>query len=217
MISLINLILLFNDNVAFYSLKKKIFLLIIDCNNKIKNFNEIILSEYYFTCLLNKKRRKSAISWDYKYFLFLHFKNDLFTIEKNNNKYILHLLKNELNIIGIKEEIFNNYLFILKDLEIINEINIIQNRNFHLWTYLRKIYNEMDKNEKILILLFAFLTLRKCNFDYSAFTFIVNSKNNMPFTKEQLELLIKDIKKASIFKYDEHKCYIDDLDKFLFN
>ena len=220
LISLINLVLLFNDNITFYSLKKKILLLIINNDNNIKNFNEILLSEYYFTCMTNKKCRKSSISWDYKYFLFLHFKNEIFIKEKENNniknnKHILNLLKNELNVIGAEEELLNNYVFILKDLEIINEINTVQSRNCHMWAYLRKIYNEMDNNEKIIILLFAFFILRKCNFDYSAFSFIVNSRNNLPLNKKQIEELINDIKKTSIFKYDEHKCYIDDLDKFL--
>ena len=59
LISLINLVLLFNDNHTFYSLKKKLFLLIIKSDNKIKNYKEILLSEYYFICTFNKKHRKS--------------------------------------------------------------------------------------------------------------------------------------------------------------
>ena len=222
LISLINLVLLFNDNITFYSLKKKILLLIINNDNKINNFNDILLCEYYFTCITNKKCRKSGISWDYKYFLFLHFKNEIFIKEKENNniknnKHILNLLKNELNIIGIEEELLNNYVFILKDLEIINEINTVQSRNCHMWAYLRKVYNEENKEGKILIILFAFLTLRKCCFDYSAFSFIVNSKNNIPLNKEQIKALIKETSKNSFTIYDDHKCYIVNLEKYLFN
>ena len=58
-ISLINLILIFNDNITFYSLKKKILLL--NYQKDIKNIDEIIINEYYFTCLKNKNGRKSLI------------------------------------------------------------------------------------------------------------------------------------------------------------
>ena len=216
-ISLINLILIFNDNITFYSLKKKILLL--NYQKDIKNIDEIIINEYYFTCLKNKNGRKSLISWDYKYFLYKHFKNNLNNIKEENNKsyLILNLLNDQLNILGLKENIFSKSEFIINDLEIINEINIIQSRNYHLWTYLRKVYNDTDKEGKILILLFAFLLLRKCSFDYSAFSFIINSKQNMPFNNEQLRLLIEYMKKSSIIKYDEHKCYIDDIEKFILN
>ena len=216
-ISLINLILIFNDNITFYSLKKKILLL--NYQKDIKNIDEIIINEYYFTCLKNKNGRKSLISWDYKYFLYKHFKNNLNRIKEENNKsyLILNLLNDQLNILGLKENIFSKSEFIINDLEIINEINITQSRNYHLWTYLRKVYNDTDKEGKILILLFAFLLLRKCSFDYSAFSFIINSKQNMPFNNEQLRLLIEYMKKSSIIKYDEHKCYIDDIEKFILN
>ena len=216
-ISLINLILIFNDNITFYSLKKKILLL--NYQKDIKNIDEIIINEYYFTCLKNKNGRKSLISWDYKDFLYKHFKNNLNRIKEENNKsyLILNLLNDQLNILGLKENIFSKSEFIINDLEIINEINIIQSRNYHLWTYLRKVYNDTDKEGKILILLFAFLLLRKCSFDYSAFSFIINSRQNMPFNNEQLRLLIEYMKKSSIIKYDEHKCYIDDIEKFILN
>ena len=214
--SLINLVLIFNDNISFYSLKKKILLLII--KNSQNNIDEIILNEYYFTCITNKKRRKSLISWDYKYFLYENFKNNIRLQKENNNSFsILNTLKEELDIIGIKEDIFYPNEFILNDLEIINEINNIQSRNYHLWTYLRKVFDNENKEGKILIILYAFVTLRKCSFDYSAFSFIVNMKNKNPLTKEQLKLLIDNLKKSCIIKYDEHKCYIDDIDKFILN
>ena len=214
--SLINLVLIFNDNISFYSLKKKILLLII--KNSQNNIDEIILNEYYFTCTTNKKRRKSLISWDYKYFLYENFKNNIRLQKENNNSFsILNTLKEELDIIGIKEDIFYPNEFILNDLEIINEINNIQSRNYHLWTYLKKVFDNENKEGKILIILYAFVTLRKCSFDYSAFSFIVNMKNKNPLTKEQLKLLIDNLKKSCIIKYDEHKCYIDDIDKFILN
>ena len=214
--SLINLVLIFNDNISFYSLKKKILLLII--KNSQNNIDEIILNEYYFTCTTNKKRRKSLISWDYKYFLYENFKNNIRLQKENNNSFsILNTLKEELDIIGIKEDIFYPNEFILNDLEIINEINNIQSRNYHLWTYLKKVFDNENKEGKILIILYAFVTLRKCSFDYSAFSFIVNMKNKNPLTKEQLKLLIGNLKKSCIIKYDEHKCYIDDIDKFILN
>ena len=52
---------------------------------------------------------------------------------------ILILLKIELKIIGIKNDEFYKYLFILKTIDVINEINIIQSRNFYICVYLRKI------------------------------------------------------------------------------
>ena len=222
LLSLINIVLLFNDNISFYALKKKILLLSLNCknnheiNNNNFNLNDTLLSEYYFTCTTNKKCRKSAISWDYKYFLFHNFKEYIFIKDEMNNiyEYIYNLLKNEINLIGIKKDLLLKDLFIIKDIEVMNEINIIQSRNYHMWTYLRKIFNEGNKEEKILIILFAFLTLKKCSFDYSAFTFIVNSRNNMPLNKEEIKSLIKGIKKASFIKYDDHKYYIDDLEKF---
>jgi len=223
LLSLTNLVLLFNDNITFYSLKKKILLLALNCKNEIGNINDIISNEYYFTCTTNKKCRKSAISWDYKYFLYINFKNDIFIKEEENNlinsSFILNLLDNEINIIKMKKEDFISNLFILKDLEIINEINVAQNRNCHMWAYLRKIYNEMNKYEKIIILLYSFLVLRKCSFDYSAFSFIVNSKKSQdfPLSKEQVGALIEDMKKVAFIHYDEHKCYINNLDKFLLN
>ena len=214
--SLINLVLIFNDNISFYSLKKKILILII--KNSQNNIDEIILNEYYFTCTTNKKRRKSLISWDYKYFLYENFKNNIRLQKENKNSFsILNTLKEELDIIGIKEDIFYPNEFILNDLEIINEINNIQSRNYHLWTYLKKVFDNENKEGKILIILYAFVTLRKCSFDYSAFSFIVNMKNKNPLTKEQLKLLIDNLKKSCIIKYDEHKCYIDDIDKFILN
>ena len=216
--SLINLVLLFNDNITFYSLKKKILLLNVN-KDYINTIKDILLNEYYFTCLTNKKLRKSAISWDYKYFLFDNFKNNIFTKEnfkKNNSEYIFDLLKNELVILGLGKEIIFDNIFIQNDLKIINEINIFQSRNCHMWAYLRKVYNKITKEEKIIIILYAFIILRKCNFDYSAFSFIVNSKKNMPLNKEQIEKLISEIKKVSIIKYDDHRSYIDNLEKYLF-
>ena len=213
-LSLINLILIFSDNIMFYSLKKKILLLII--KNEIKDKNKIITSEYYFTCTTNKKRRKSLISWDYKYYLYYNFNKDI-KLNKSENKsfLVLNLLKDELTSIGLKENIFYNNEFILNDLEIINDINSLESRNYHMWTYLRKVFNDINKEGKILIILFAFYILRKCSFDYSAFCFIVNSKNNIPFDKEQIKLLIDKIKKMNVIKYDEHKNYIDDIEKFI--
>ena len=221
LLSLINLVLFFNDNITFYSLKKKILLLL---KNKHKddikniNINEIILNEYNFTCITNKKCRKSAISWDYKYFIFHNFKNDIFN-NINNDDFILNLLKNEIDIAGMKQENFcnSNNIYILKDLEKINEINITESRNCHMWAYLRKVYDEVNNEEKVIILLYAFLTLKKCSFDYSAFSFIVNSRKNIPLNKAQIISLIEDMKKVTIIKYDEHKCYINDLDKFFIN
>ena len=213
-LSIINLILIFNDNITFYSLKKKILLLFL--KNDQKNLDEIILSEYYFTCTKNKKCRKSLISWDYKYFLYENFQSNIHLQKENNKSYsILNLLKEEINLIGIKEGIFYENEFILNDLEINNEINIEQSRNYHMWTYLKKVFDNINKEGKILILLFAFLLLRKCSFDYSAFTFIVNTKNKNPLSKEQIKKLIDNLKKSCVIKYDEHKCYIDDIDKFI--
>ena len=215
-LSLINLILIFNDNVTFYSLKKKILLLLL--KNEQNNLDEIILNEYYFTCTTNKKCRKSLISWDYKYFLYEHFESNIHLPKENNKTFpILNMLKDELNMIEIKEDTFYQNEYILNDLAIINEVNIIQSRNYHLWTYLRKVFDNINKEGKILIILYAFLTLRKCSFDYSAFSFIVNTKNKNPLTKEQLKILIDDMKKSCFIKYDEHKCYIDDIDKFILN
>lgn len=214
--SLINLVLIFNDNITFYSLKKKILLSII--KNSQNNIDEIILNEYYFTCTTNKKRRKSLISWDYKYFLYENFKNNIHLRRGGDKSFpILNIIKEELNILGIKQDIFYLNEFILNDLEIINEINNIQSRNYHLWTYLRKVFDNENKEGKILIILYAFVILRKCSFDYSAFSFIVNMKNKNPLTKEQLKTLIDNLKKSCIIKYDEHKCYIDDIDKFILN
>ena len=215
-LSLINLILIFNDNVTFYSLKKKILLLLL--KNEQNNLDEIILNEYYFTCTKNKKCRKSLISWDYKYFIYEHFQSNIHLPKENNKTFsILNMLKDELNMIEIKEDTFYQNEYILNDLAIINEVNIIQSRNYHMWTYLRKVFDNINKEGKILILLFAFLLLRKCSFDYSAFTFIVNTKNKNPLKKEQLKILIDDMKKSCFIKYDEHKCYIDDIDKFILN
>ena len=211
-LSLINLVLIFNDNITFYSFKKKLL------KKEIENINEIILSEYYFTCTKNKKGRKSLISWDYKYFLYENFSNKIRLINNNNNTneyYILNLLKDELNLLDIKDNTFYKHSFILKDLELINEINTIQSRNYHMWTYLRKVYNFTDKEGKKIIILFSFLLIRRCSFDYSAFSFLVNSKKNMPLNDKEIKILIDELKKVTIIKYDEHKCYIDDLEKFL--
>jgi fumarate reductase subunit C len=215
-LSLINLILIFNDNVTFYSLKKKILLLLL--KNEQNNLDEIILNEYYFTCTKNKKCRKSLISWDYKYFIYERFQSNIHLPKENNKTFsILNMLKDELNMIEIKEDTFYQNEYILNDLAIINEVNIIQSRNYHMWTYLRKVFDNENKEGKILIILYAFVILRKCSFDYSAFSFIVNMKNKNPLTKEQLKTLIDNLKKSCIIKYDEHKCYIDDIDKFILN
>ena len=39
----------------------------------------------------------------------------------------------------------------------------------------------------------------------------------MPLEKEQLKLLIEEMKKNNFIKYEEHKNYIDDIDKLIFN
>ena len=86
-----------------------------------------------------------------------------------------------------------------------------------MWTYLRKVFNDIDKEGKIIIILYAFLILRKSSFDYSAFSFIVNSKKNISLNKEQLLSIINEMKKVCIIKYEQHKCYINDIEKFIFN
>ena len=201
---LINLVLIFNDNITFYSLKKKIFLFSVNKNSINEND---LLSEYYFTHITNKKNRKSAISWDYKNFLIYYFKNKIFTEEnKIQNPPILNLLLEEITVISLNKEIFLNkeLLFIIKDLSFINDINLLNSRNCHMWAYLRKIYNEGSDNEKILILLYAFNILKKCSFDYSAFSFIVNSRKNLPLDKAKIKLLIENAKKSKVIKYEEH-------------
>ena len=57
-ICLVNYILLFNDNITFYSLKQKILLKIKHLNDK----NNIIISEYFYTIITNRNLRKSSIS-----------------------------------------------------------------------------------------------------------------------------------------------------------
>ena len=208
---LTNLVLIFNDNITFYSFKKKIFLFAVNINTIDENY---LLNEYYFTHITNKKNRKSAISWDYKYFLIHYFKNKIFP--KAQSSSILNLLLEEITTISLNKEIFLNkeLSFIIKDLSFVNDVNLLNSRNCHMWTYLRKIYNETNDIEKTLILLYAFNTLKKCSFDYSSFSFIVNSRENLPLNKEKIKSLIENIKKSKIIKYENHKCYIDDLEKY---
>ena len=74
-ICLINYILLFNDNITFYSFKQKI---INELTKKNSNdINDIINSEYYFTILTNRNLRKSSVSWYYRFFLVNNYKDKI--------------------------------------------------------------------------------------------------------------------------------------------
>ena len=70
-LSLTNLVLIFAPaNSTFYSLKKKVVLYLKNSKN-IKD--SLILSEYYFTSIINRTMRKNSISWDYRYFIISNF------------------------------------------------------------------------------------------------------------------------------------------------
>ena len=209
-ICLINYILLFNDNITFYSFKQKI---INELTKKNSNdINDIINSEYYFTILTNRNLRKSSVSWYYRFFLVNNYKDRI----KLDNKININLLKFFNNFFG--EENFNS-VFLFHDINNLFYINEKESRNYHLWTYINRIFisNNFSLLERKIIIIFAFFILYKCVWDYSSFCFIKNFISKIDYNQKEILFFInyldelKDIKTENNF----HN-YSLQLDKNLF-
>ncbi len=153
-ICLINYVLLFNDNITFYSLKQKILLKIKHLNNK----NNIIISEYFYTILTNRNLRKSSISWFYRFFLVNNLKDYIYFIHHENNQnldnFYIKFFENE-------KTIFSSFIY--KDIENLYLINEKESRNYHLWIYLNRIFtsDNFSIKDKKIIIIFAFFILYK--------------------------------------------------------
>ena len=209
-ICLINYVLIFNDNITFYSFKQKILNKIIKDNSI--DINNIINSEYYYTILTNRNLRKSSVSWYYRFFLVNNFKDRI----KLDNKININLLKFFNNFFG--EENFNS-VFLFHDINNLFYINEKESRNYHLWTYINRIFisNNFSLLERKIIIIFAFFILYKCVWDYSSFCFIKNFISKIDYNQKEILFFInyldelKDIKTENNF----HN-YSLQLDKNLF-
>jgi len=209
--SFCNLVLIFNDNSTFYSIKKKILIKLLNYIKEKEKINQIIFSEYSFTSIINKNKRKSCISFHYRFFLLENFKEYL-NINLINNLNIQKLqLKNFFNLNNIE----NNIIF--KDLENINLVNLKQNRNYHMWTYLNLLFNSKKtlEFEKKIILSYSIFLLKLCSWDYSAFSFIIN--NYYKIKDININLIIDEFNQNFININQDHKNYILNLIEYLKN
>lgn len=214
-LSLINLVLIFAPaNSTFYSLKKKIVLYLKNSKN-IKD--SLILSEYYFTSIINRTMRKNSISWDYRYFIISNF-YDVINFkdinEKNTNKPDFSKF---FEILEIKHE--KNKLSLIKaDIDNFNSINETEKRNYHMWNYMNLLIksNFLNDHDKLYLYLYACSLFGNCFWDYSAYTFIINFSKFGNLNKSQLSALINYYSSIqNILKSDEHKSYLSELIKNL--
>ena len=212
-ICLVNYVLLFNDNITFYSLKQKILLKIKHLNNK----NNIIISEYFYTILTNRNLRKSSISWFYRFFLVNNFKDYIYFIHNENNQnldnFYIKYFENE-------KTIFSSFIY--KDIENLYLINEKESRNYHLWIHSNRIFtsDNFSIKDKKIIIIFAFFILYKCVWDHSSFCFIKNFISKIKFNDKQKLLFInylneiKDIKPEKNFhnysiNFNNNNLFID--------
>ena len=210
--SFCNLVLIFNDNSTFYSIKKRILINLSKNIKKKEEINQIIFSEYSFTSITNKNKRKSCISFHYRFFLLENFKENL-NINLINN---LNIQKLKLqNSIFDLNNIEKNIIF--KDIENINLVNIKQNRNYHMWTYLNLLFNseKTSEFEKKIILSYSIFLLKLCAWDYSSFSFIIN--NYYKIKNININLIIDEFNQNFININQEHKNYILNLIEYLKN
>ena len=209
-ICLINYILIFNDNVTFYSFKQKIIIELI--KNNSNDINDIITSEYYLTILTNRNLRKSSVSWYYRFFLVNNFKDRI----KLDNKININLLKFFNNFFG--EENFNS-VFLFHDINNLFYINEKESRNYHLWTYINRIFisNNFSLLERKIIIIFAFFILYKCVWDYSSFCFIKNFISKIDYNQKEILFFINYLDELKEIKPENNfHNYSLQLDKNLF-
>ena len=212
-ICLINYILIFNDNVTFYSFKQKIIIELI--KNNSNDINDIITSEYYLTILTNRNLRKSSVSWYYRFFLVNNYKDKINNFDNNNNINI-NLLKFFSNFFG--EENFNS-IFLYKDINNLFYINEKESRNYHLWTYVNRIFtsNNCSLLERKIIIIFACFILYKCVWDYSSFCFIKNFISKIEYNEKEILFFINYLDELKEIKPENNfHNYSLQLDKNLF-
>ena len=208
--SFCNLVLIFNDNSTFYSIKKKILINLFNFIKEKEKINQIIFNEYSFTSIINKNNRKSCISFHYRFFLLENFKEYLnINLINNLNTQKLNLKNSIFNL----NDIENNIIF--KDIENINLVNLKQNRNYHMWTYLNLLFNseKTSEFEKKIILSYSIFLLKLCSWDYSSFSFIIN--NYYKIKNININLIIDEFNQNFININQEHKNYILNLIEYL--
>ena len=112
-----------------------------------------------------------------------------------------------------------NSIFLYKDINNLFYINEKESRNYHLWTYVNRIFtsNNCSFLERKIIIIFACFILYKCVWDYSSFCFIKNFISKIDYNQKEILFFInyldelKDIKTENNF----HN-YSLQLDKNLF-
>ena len=103
---------------------------------KLQNIKDaLILSEYYFTSIINRTMRKNSISWDYRFFIVSNFISFLSIddIDKNNST------KVDLKFLYCKLDIQCDTVkrtFIQVDVDRFNAVNMNERRNYHMWKYI---------------------------------------------------------------------------------
>ena len=186
---LMNVLLVFSPEfTTIYNVKKEILMILFE-KKDFQDFNKIIVSEFLFTNLINKKFRKSSISWEYRKFLskFIYqnsseIYNEIFIKVKSNigemkNKYEI---KNSSLLEIFLSKGFNpsgKTNFIQIDLMLLSEINDLDHRNYYLWNYLIFLYRNYISNLNCFqnyFFSFIFSFISQNNLDYSAFSFIHN-------------------------------------------
>lgn len=210
-LSLTNLVLIFaSANSTFYNLKKKILLYL----KKSKNIKDtLILSEYFFTSIVNRTMRKNSISWDYRYFIISNF-YDVLNIkdinEKNTNKQDFSKF---FEILEIKQD-KNDLSFIKVDIDNFNSVNEIEKRNYHMWKYMNLLIksNFLNDHDKMYLYLYVCSLFGNCFWDYSAYTFIINFSQFVNLNQTQISSLSNYyLSIQNIYKSDQHKSYLPEL------
>lgn len=211
LLDLCNIVLLnASGNNTVFSLKKKLLL-----NNENINV-DVIVSEYQFTQLNNIKNRKGNAAWDYRYFLIKHYGNILFDYYKNKDVQFKQVkIKGITDLINVDFTISH---FIIHDLEYLQLINTNEKRNYHLWTYLNKMFNYCQRvdDKKAIFCFTCSLFINDFN-DYSAYSFMVNFYKKTPFSFKEYTKLIQYLFQIAQVNHTESNQYYIQLCKLLSN
>ncbi len=226
---LYNIVLIFSPEFStIYNIKKEI-ISHLQLNRDFPNFNQLIISEYIFINLLNKKYRKSCVSWDYRKYLAKIIYTEqcisecynYISTERKDSIYELNHIYEQKN-----KTLFNIFLdkssdiSLYNDIEkffsieclLLNDINDFSPRNYYLWNYIIFLFNRLIHSNPSFYNIFStfiFSVFVQNPLDYSAFSFIVNNMVKIKFNKNTIMKLIEYFNLISNSKIDK-KGYIKD-------
>jgi hypothetical protein len=238
---LYNIVLIFSPEFStIYNIKKEI-ISHLHLYREFHSFNQLIISEYIFINLLNKKYRKSCVSWDYRKFLakFIYTEHciddcyNTISTERKDSIYELNHIYEQKNktLISIFLDTsldispYNNIEKYFKiECLLLNDINDFSPRNYYLWNYIIFLFNRLIHSNPSfhnIFSTFIFSIFVQNPLDYSAFSFIVNSLVRINFDKLSVTKLIEYFNMISNSKIG-NKGYLKDtisimLNKFKYN